>query len=65
MEVSLNNNNSSYQRIDRYDPAKLAEIALHYEKILSLLGEDPTAKDLSKRLTGLPKPCSSCFRDMK
>ena len=48
MEVSLNNNNSSYQRIDRYDPAKLAEIALHYEKILSLLGEDPHREGLVK-----------------
>lgn len=48
MEVSLNNDSSSYRRIDRYDPEKLAELAFHYEKILTLLGEDVRREGLAK-----------------
>ncbi len=48
MEVSLNNDGSSYRRIDRYDPEKLAELAFHYEKILTLLGEDTHREGLAK-----------------
>ncbi len=48
MEVSLNNDGSSYRRIDRYDPEKLAELAFHYEKILALLGEDTQRDGLAK-----------------
>jgi GTP cyclohydrolase I len=48
MEVSLNNDKSSYRRIDKYDPEKLAELAFHYEKILTLLGEDVHREGLSK-----------------
>ncbi len=48
MEISLNNGNSSYRRIDQYDPEKLEGLAFHYEKILSLLGEDTTREGLVK-----------------
>jgi len=48
MDVSLNNDKSSYRRIERYDPEKLAQLEFHYEKILALLGEDPTREGLLK-----------------
>ncbi len=48
MEVSLHSDHSSYRRIDKYDPEKLAELAFHYEKILQLLGEDTTREGLHK-----------------
>lgn len=48
MDVSLNSDKSSYRRIDRYDPKKLEELSFHYEKILSLLGEDVTREGLLK-----------------
>ncbi len=48
MEVTLNNDKSSYRRIDRYDPKKLEELSFHYGKILSLLGEDITREGLVK-----------------
>ncbi len=48
MDVSLNSDNSGYRRIDRYDPEKTAELALYYEKILSLLGEDVQREGLLK-----------------
>lgn len=52
MEVSLNNDSSSYRRIDRYDPEKLAELAFHYEKILTLLGEDVRREGWPRRPRG-------------
>lgn len=48
MDVSLNSDNSGYRRIDRYDSGKTAELALYYEKILSLLGEDVQREGLLK-----------------
>lgn len=48
MDVSLNSDNSGYRRIDRYDPEKTAELALYYEKILDLLGEDVQREGLLK-----------------
>jgi GTP cyclohydrolase IA len=48
MEDSFNNDNSSYRRIDRYNPEKLAELEYHYQKIIDLLGEDTSREGLLK-----------------
>jgi len=48
MEVSHNADGSSYRRIDKYDPEKLAELEFHYQKILELLGEDVQREGLNK-----------------
>jgi GTP cyclohydrolase IA len=48
MEDSFNNDKSSYRRIERYDPEKLAELEIQYRKILELLGEDPNREGLHK-----------------
>jgi GTP cyclohydrolase I len=48
MEDSFNKDNSSYRRIDKYDPEKLAELEFHYSKILDLLGEDASREGLHK-----------------
>jgi GTP cyclohydrolase IA len=48
MEDSFNNDNSSYRRIEKYDPVKISELAEHYKKILELLGEDPEREGLHK-----------------
>lgn len=37
-----------YVKIDRYNPEKVAQIASHYNEILTLLGEDPTRQGLLK-----------------
>lgn len=37
-----------YERIDRYDEKRVAEIAQHYKAILELLGEDPQREGLLK-----------------
>jgi GTP cyclohydrolase I len=48
MEDSFNKDDSSYRRIDKYDPEKLAELEFHYRKILDLLGEDTSREGLHK-----------------
>lgn len=48
MEVTLNSEHSSYRRIEKYDPEKLADLAFHYQKILELLGEDISREGLVK-----------------
>jgi GTP cyclohydrolase I len=48
MEISLNSDQSSYRKIEKYNPEKLAELSFHYEKILALLGEDPEREGLLK-----------------
>ncbi len=40
MEFSFNKEDSSYRKIEKYNPERTAELALHYEKILELLGEN-------------------------
>lgn len=48
METSLNSNTSSYQKIEKYDPEKLAVLEGHYKEILKLLGEDIQREGLVK-----------------
>jgi GTP cyclohydrolase I len=48
MEISFNKEDSSYRKIEKYNPEKLAELALHYEKILELLGENTQREGLIK-----------------
>lgn len=48
MEFSLNNQDSSYRKIEKYDPDKTAELVLHYQKILEILGEDVMRDGLAK-----------------
>ncbi len=40
MEISFNKEESSYRKIEKYNLEKTAELAVHYEKILELLGEN-------------------------
>lgn len=39
---------NGYQKIDRYDPAKIERIASHYTDILAAIGEDPNREGLLK-----------------
>lgn len=48
MEISFNNNDSNYQKIEKYNPETLSELSLHYTKILELLGEDVSREGLKK-----------------
>lgn len=48
MEDSFNGNQSSYQRIDRFDAKTTEEISKHYKEILALLGEDVNREGLNK-----------------
>jgi len=48
MEISLNSDESSYRKIEKYDPEKTALLAFHYQKILELLGENPEREGLEK-----------------
>jgi GTP cyclohydrolase IA len=48
MEFTLNNEEGSYQKIEKYDPIITSELAMHYQKILELVGEDPTREGLEK-----------------
>ncbi len=52
--MNINNNSNSeeeidgYVKIDRYDDARIARIASHYQSILTDLGEDPSREGLLK-----------------
>ena len=48
MEFTLNNADSNYQKIERYDAKITEELAGHYENIIQLLGEDTTREGLQK-----------------
>lgn len=48
MEISFNNNDSNYQKIEKYNPETLRELSAHYAKILELLGEDVSREGLKK-----------------
>jgi GTP cyclohydrolase IA len=48
MEFSINNDDSSYRKIEKYNSVKTEELSAHYQKILSLLGEDPAREGLLK-----------------
>lgn len=48
MEISFNNNDSNYQKIEKYNPETLRELSGHYAKILELLGEDVSREGLKK-----------------
>lgn len=48
MEFTLNNEEGSYQKIEKYDPKITGELAEHYKKILELVGEDPVREGLAK-----------------
>jgi GTP cyclohydrolase IA len=48
MEFTLNNEEGSYQKIEKYDQKITGELAIHYQKILELVGEDPTREGLEK-----------------
>jgi len=48
MEFTLNNEDSNYQKIEKYDQRVTSELSIHYKKILELVGEDPTREGLEK-----------------
>lgn len=48
MEFSLNNQDGSYRRIEKYNSDITDEIALHYRRIIELTGEDPNREGLLK-----------------
>jgi len=45
---TMNDDLVGYQRIDRYDKETLTEIAEHYRRVLTLIGEDPEREGLKK-----------------
>jgi len=48
MEFSLNNKDSNYQKIEKYDAEVTTKLSGHYKKILELLGEVPSREGLEK-----------------
>ena len=48
MEFSINNDDSSYRKIEKYNSGITEELSQHYRKILGLLGEDPAREGLLK-----------------
>lgn len=48
MEFSLNNDDASYQKIEKYKPEVTEQLTDLYKKTLSLLGEDPSREGLEK-----------------
>ena len=48
MEFSLNNTDSSYRKIEKYNTEVTGELAHHYQEILRLLGEDISREGLLK-----------------
>lgn len=48
MEFSINNNNGNYQKVEKYNEETTHELSDHYQKILELVGEDPTREGLEK-----------------
>jgi GTP cyclohydrolase IA len=48
MEFSLNNTDSSYRKIEKYNTEVTGELARHYQEILRLLGEDINREGLIK-----------------
>lgn len=48
MEFTINNSNSNYQKIEKYNPEVTNELASHYSKILELVGEDASREGLEK-----------------
>ncbi len=48
MEITLNNREGAYQKIEKFDKEQTIKIAEHYHEILKLLGEDSTREGLLK-----------------
>jgi GTP cyclohydrolase IA len=55
MEFSLNNTDSSYRKIEKYNIKVTGELSHHYQEILRLLGEDITREGLLKTPTRVAK----------
>jgi GTP cyclohydrolase I len=47
-KVNGENGMFDYERIERFDPEKIKQLASHYEEILKLIGEDPLREGLLK-----------------
>ncbi len=48
MEFSLNNEESNYQKIEKYNPEITDKLASNYHEIITLLGEDAAREGLEK-----------------
>ena len=48
MEFSINNKDGNYQKVEKYNAETTSDLSDHYEKILKLVGEDPTREGLEK-----------------
>ncbi|MBE9492301.1 MAG: GTP cyclohydrolase I FolE [Bacteroidetes bacterium] len=47
-KVNGENGMFDYERIERFDPEKIKQLAYHYEEVLKLIGEDPLREGLLK-----------------
>ncbi len=47
-DMVIENKMDDYEKIDQYNPQKINELADHYRKVLSLVGEDPSREGLDK-----------------
>lgn len=48
MEFSLNGKDGTYRKIEQFDAETTGKLSEHYQKIIELLGEDPTREGLSR-----------------
>jgi len=47
-EMAIENKMDDYEKVDLYNPAKIRALSGHYQKVLELIGEDPTREGLEK-----------------
>lgn len=47
-EMAIENKMDDYAKVDLYNPAKIKALSGHYQKVLELIGEDPTREGLEK-----------------
>ena len=47
-DMVIENKMDDYEKIDQYNLEKISELAGHYRKVLSLVGEDPSREGLEK-----------------
>ncbi len=55
MEFSLNGEDGTYRKVEKYDPETTEQLSIHYKKILDLLGENSNREGLQQTPTRVAK----------